>query len=270
MNGDSQFPETVEYKSCTARIYRLKNRKMIRFEVRYHDLDLSLQRLTFPTYATAKKMADTVVKMLAENREGFVTLRGREAYEYRAATEMLAPFGQSLLQATTAMTENLRLLNGAASVQEAVKYFVNNRPQKSPDITVHKVVDELQALKAKEGNVGKWYQRDLRLRLNKFADSFNCPISTVTPGVIRDYLLNMNVENRTRHNLRTTLTTLFNFAKAEGYLAADFKGVPAPSKRTTAPGFPAGPDSSRSNCRGSRCCLARQACGPNCWRRRSS
>jgi len=48
MSEDSRFPETVEHKSCTARIYRLKNRKAIRFEVRYHDLDGSLQRLTFP------------------------------------------------------------------------------------------------------------------------------------------------------------------------------------------------------------------------------
>lgn len=140
------FPQTVEFKSCNATIYVQNHRGKERYEVRYYDLDGSLQRLTFPSYATAKQMADTVVKLLAENREGFVTLRGREAYEYRAAMELLKPFGQSLLQAATAMTDGLSLLNGAACITEAVKYFVDNRPQKSPDITVREVVDQLLAL----------------------------------------------------------------------------------------------------------------------------
>jgi len=49
---------------------------------------------------------------------------------------------------------------------------------------------------------------------------------------IRDYLLGMDVSNRTRHNQRTTLGTLFNFARNEGYLPADHKGIPRPTKRS--------------------------------------
>lgn len=81
MKNVSAFPETVEYKSCTATIYRHKHRECERFEVRYYDLDGSLQRVTFVKYEGAAKLANTVVEELAKNRAQPVTLRGVEAYE---------------------------------------------------------------------------------------------------------------------------------------------------------------------------------------------
>jgi len=87
MKQISNLPETVEYKSCTATIYLQKNRDVLRYEVRYYDVDGSMQRLTFPTYSSAKKFADTAVKEIAANREHFVTLRGRDAFDYQTAIE---------------------------------------------------------------------------------------------------------------------------------------------------------------------------------------
>jgi len=58
-----------------------------------------------------------------------------------------------------------------------------------------------------------------------------CPISRVSQQEIRDYQLNRDISDRTRHNLRTTLTTLFNFARNECYLPTDYKGVERPTKR---------------------------------------
>ncbi len=232
MKHNCTFPETVEHRSCTATIYHQQHRGGERFEVRYYDVDGSKQRVTFPTYPSAKKFADSAVKELAEHREHFITLRGRDALEYQMAVETLAPLGLSLSQAATRIAEQHQQLGGRGTAPEAIKYFLEIRPQRSPDITVREVVDQLLELKKKEGEVGKIYLRDLRLRLNKFAESFQCPISKVSTQDIRDYLLNRDVSNRTRHNLRTTMTTLFNFAKVEGYLPADHKGVPRPTKRS--------------------------------------
>jgi integrase len=232
MKLNCTLPETVEYKSCTATIYHQHHRRAERFEVRYYDVDGSCQRLTFPSYSSAKKFAETAVKEIAANREHFITLRGRDAFEFQTALERVTPLGLSISQAVTLLTEHHRQLAGQGTLSEAVKYFLENRPQKSPDITVRQVVDQLLALKEKEGEVGKIYLRDLRVRLHKFAEAFQCPISRVSPADIRDYLLERNVSNRTRHNLRTTLTTLFNFARNEGYLPADHKGVPRPTKRS--------------------------------------
>jgi hypothetical protein len=76
------YPKTVEYKSCTATIYLQKHRGKERFEVRYYDLDGSLQRLSFPDEDAATKFSDAVVRALSTNRENFVTLRGADAYNY--------------------------------------------------------------------------------------------------------------------------------------------------------------------------------------------
>jgi len=95
-------------------------------------------------------------------------------------------------------------------------------------------VDELLALKQREASVGQLHLRDLRNRLGRFAEKFNCPICKVSSTAIREYILAQPVGERTRHNLRTTLAMLFNFAAGEGYLAADHKGVPRPTKRRRA------------------------------------
>src|SRR5512137_275096 len=99
MKDNCTFPETVEYKSCTATIYHQQHRKRERYEVRYYDVDGSKQRVTFPTYPGAKKFAEVAVKELAANRERFVTLRGRDAFEYQTAVETLAPLGLTISQA---------------------------------------------------------------------------------------------------------------------------------------------------------------------------
>ncbi len=65
MKTVSTFTETVEHKSCTATIYRHKHRENERFEVRYYDLDGSLQRVTFAMFSGAAKFANTVVEELA-------------------------------------------------------------------------------------------------------------------------------------------------------------------------------------------------------------
>ena len=232
MKQNSAFPETVEHKSCTATIYHQQHRRGERFEVRYFDVDGSRQRLTFPTCSSAKKFAETAVREIAANREHFITLRGRAAFDYQSATETLSPLGLSIAQGATLIAENHRQLGGRGTLPEAIKYFLENRPRQSPGITVREVVDQLLALKAKEGEVGQIYLRDLRVRLHKFAKAFQCPISRVSPQEMREYLLAGDVSHRTRHNLRTTLTTLFNFALSEGYLPADHKGVPRPTKRS--------------------------------------
>jgi hypothetical protein len=164
MKNQCPFPERVEFKSCTATIYHQLRRGAERFEVRCYDVDGLMQRLTFPTYSSAKKFAETAVKEIAGNREHFITLRGRHAFDYQMALETLSPLSLSLAQAATLVADNHRQLDGKATLCEAVKYFLENRPQKSPDITVREVVDQLLALKEKEGEVGRyiaWKERSI-------------------------------------------------------------------------------------------------------------
>jgi integrase len=225
------FPKTVEYRGCKATIYLQNPRRTARFEVRCYDAEGAQQRLTFATYEIAKEFAKAAVREIAQNRSNFITLRGVEASDYQQVVKLLAPTGLSLRDATTLVVDSLRLLEGSAGILDAVRYYADHRPRKSPDITVRQVVKELLDLKQREGAVGPLHLRDLRNRLGRFADKFDCPICKVSPQMIRDHILAQLVSERTRHNLRTTLAMLFNFAAAEGYLPADHKGVPRPTKR---------------------------------------
>jgi integrase len=224
------LPKTVEYRGSSATIYLQNPRNTTRYEVRFYDVDGAQQRVTFATYEAAKEFADAVVREIAQNRSNFITLRGQEAYEHQQVMQLLSPTGLSLKEATDVVLESKRLLGDSAGIMEAVKYFADNRPRKSPDITVRQVVDELLDLKQREGEVGKLHLRDLRNRLGRFAAKFNCPICKVSSNAIREFILEQPVSTRTRHNLRTTLATLFKFAANEGYLPADHKGVPRPAK----------------------------------------
>lgn len=230
----SAFPKSVEYRGHKAAIYLQNQRGYRRYEVRFYDVDGIQQRFTFTTSEDAKEFAEATVREIARNRSNFLTLRGQEAYEYQQVVRLLAPTGLALRDVANIVVESNRLLEGGTGLLDAVKYFVDHRPRKSAAITARQVVDELLDLKQREGSVGHLHLRDLRNRLGRFADKFDCPICKISSTMIRDYILAQPVGERTRHNLRTTLATLFNFAAGEGYLASDHKGVPRPTKRRRA------------------------------------
>jgi integrase len=225
------FPQAVEYRGTKAVIYLQKQGTKERFEVRYFDVDGSKQRTTFPSLNMAQTFADAAVRELVKSRGDFLTLRGAEAHGYTKAVDLLAPMGLNVEQSANITVQCQQVLGGQGSIVDAVRYYVENRPKKSPEITVQQVVDELLDLKRREASIGSLHERDLRNRLGKFAAYFRCPIRQVKPEDIRDYLLNLPVSERTRHNMRTTIAGLFNYAKQEGYLPADHKGVPRPTKR---------------------------------------
>ncbi len=231
MQTKNTYPKTVEYRGQKAVIYFQKLNGNNRYEVRLYDVDGTKQRTTFNTYEAAKEFAEQALREVVDNRANLLTLRGADAYAYADANNLLSSVGLSLRDAVQTVLECRRLLAGSSSIVEAVRYFVDNRPRKSPDITVRQVVDQLLDLKQREGSVGPLHMRDLRNRLGRFTEKFNCPIRQVSPPAIREYLLAQPVGERTRHNLRTTLAMLFNFADAEGYLPADHRGVPRPTKR---------------------------------------
>ncbi|MCX6924171.1 MAG: tyrosine-type recombinase/integrase [Verrucomicrobia bacterium] len=225
------LPKTVEYRGSTATIYLQNPRNKTRYEVRYYDVDGAQQRLTFATFEAAKEFAEAAVREISQNRSNFITLRGQEAYGYQQAVTLLSTTGVSLIDAARLVFDNVKLVGSAAQVAEALKYFVDNRPTKPLDVSVRQVVNEFVNLKIQEGEVGDLHLRDLRNRLGRFADAFECPISKVRPEAIRDHVLKQDVGLRTRHNLRTTLTTFLNYARAEGYIPADHRGVLFPAKR---------------------------------------
>jgi len=61
------------------------------------------------------------------------------------------------------------------------------------------------------------YLQSLRSHLSRFAEHFRMNINTVTSAQIEDCCDEIKRGPRTRNNIRLSIVTLFNFAKARGY-----------------------------------------------------
>ncbi len=65
--------------------------------------------------------------------------------------------------------------------------------------------------------------QDLRQRLDRFAKSFQCDISSVATSDIQDFLLSLGLAPKTVNNFRTAISNLFSFARLKRYVATDCK-----------------------------------------------
>src|SRR5437764_13348224 len=87
--------------------------------------------------------------------------------------------------------------------------------------SIAETVKEILAVKKQDG-MSVRYLQSLRSHLNRFAEHFRMNIATVTAAQIEDWLRRIKRGPRTRNNLRHSIVTLFNFAKARGYLPKTF------------------------------------------------
>ncbi|MCL5098269.1 MAG: hypothetical protein M1608_12230 [Candidatus Omnitrophica bacterium] len=167
--AEPDFPETVEFKSSKARIYRQRHRGKFRFEVRHHDAEGLMQRATFDDYDAAKKHANALVKQMANGGQDMLVLRGPERRAYKRASQLLDSSGLDLDGLVTDSLAANKLLDGVGTLKDAANYFAKHRPKALPTITVEAVVAEFIESR-KLGEAGKLYLRDLRLRLGHFTD----------------------------------------------------------------------------------------------------
>ena len=65
------------------------------------------------------------------------------------------------------------------------------------------------------------YLKDIRGLLGDFAKDFQCPLSSIQPEDLREYLNAKRVGLVSKENRRRMLVVLFNFAKAQGWLRAN-------------------------------------------------
>src|SRR5439155_23162523 len=83
--------------------------------------------------------------------------------------------------------------------------------------SVGETVKETLEAKQQDG-MSVRYLQSLRSHLNRFAEHFQMNVSSVTAAQIEDWLRRTKRGPRTRNNIRLSIVTLFNFAKARGYL----------------------------------------------------
>lgn len=115
------------------------------------------------------------------------------------------------------------------SLEDAVAFFLNHNKQKIPTMTLTESLDEFLAFKARTTSLDN--SGTLKTHFNSFKKKISKPLHLITTKDLDDYLKEIAVA-RSRHNHRTSICALFNWAKSKGYLsktedtAADGTEVP--------------------------------------------
>jgi len=167
------------------------------------------QRQTFRDHEEAKTAADQARVQAKNFGTAAFSISDRLRTEALQAEQLLKPFGVSIGEAAKFYTEHLR------KVQNSEKVSI--------------VVEQLLAAKEHD-NLRPRYLKDLRVRLNRFSESFGeRPIAEISAGEINGWLRGFKPFNRNTFRLRISI--LFSYAIERGWCTgnpvADVKKVKA-------------------------------------------
>ena len=214
-----RFPITVKKGHATVKVYKVKNRLLTNYTVSYVDGD-GRKRKTFADLEKAKEKASNVADNLNKGDLEALKLTGGDKQIYTQACEAIKGTGIQLLSAAHEFARAFAVLGGAHIV-EAARYYKKHVDVDLPQMTVAQAVEKFRDAKAAEG-LSAAYLHDIDVLLGDFADNFQCPLSSIQPEDLREYLNGKRVGLVSKENRRRLLVVLFNFAKkAQGWLRAN-------------------------------------------------
>ncbi len=212
------FPLVVKRGSVSVKIYRTPSNGCDSYTLSYYQ-DGVRKRPTFPTLQAAKDEANVVVNRLGNTDADVLTLTSADRSAYLRARQVLDPIGTHIENAAVEFAQAKQLL-GEVPLLQAAQYYLKRHPVHIAPRPVVAVVEEMLKLKQSDG-LSEGYLKHLRYDLEKFANAFHCNIGTVMGPDIDRWLRGLGVSPRTRNNLRTSVQTLFAFAKVQRYLPKD-------------------------------------------------
>jgi hypothetical protein len=209
------FPITIKKGSASVKIYRVKNRESVSYTVSHVGATGRVLR-QFADLDEAKSEAAVVAQNLALGDMEALKLTGREKQIYVEAERAIAATGLPLHSVAHEFARAFQILGGA-NIVEAARYFRKHVTPDLPQVMVADAVQKFYEAKEHEG-VSAMYLKDIRILLGAFADAFNCPLSSIQPEDLRQYLNALRVGFVSKENRRRLLVVLFNFAKANRWL----------------------------------------------------
>jgi len=210
-----EFPMTIKKGHAVAKIYRVKNRGLVNYCVSYISAN-GRQRRNFADLNLAKREAANIAQTLADGDMEALKLTGAERQIYVEAERAIAGTGLPLHSVAHEFARAFDILGGAHIV-DAARYYKKHVDIDLPQITAAEAVAKFHAAKQAEG-MSAVYLGDIRWLLGNFAEVFQCPLSSIQPEDLREYLNAKRVGLVAKENRRRLLVVLFNFAKAQGWL----------------------------------------------------
>ena len=215
--GD-KFPIEVRKGHATVKIYEVKNRSRANYCVSYVG-PTGRQRRNFVDLGSAKREAANTAQTLAAGDAEALKLTGREKQIYVEAERALSGIGLPLHTVAHEYARAHEILGGGHIV-EAARYYKQHVDVDLPEVSVAGAVEKFRSAKEAEGMSAK-YLEDIRTLLGHFARSFLCPLASIQPDDLRQYLNAMKIGLVAKNNRRRMLVVLFNFSKAQGWLRAN-------------------------------------------------
>lgn len=213
--GRRKKPVRVKRGNVTVRIYHVKTHGSDSYQVA--DYSGGTRKLrSFATMSAARKEAELIARRLSKGDGDVLALRSADRAAYLRAIEVLRPTGVPIELAAVLFADAHQKLGGR-SLAEAIDFFIKHNATALPQKAVAEVYRELVAAKRADG-ASPMYIKDLNFRLGKFADSFQCPIGSVSAVDLNAFLRGLESSGRSRNNFRLAIGTLFKFAAASGYL----------------------------------------------------
>jgi integrase len=221
-------PAIVQVGSARVLIYRQSYRKKVgrrlrryfRFNVVHYRRSDGEKRLrirqSFSSLADARFEARRIAIAIGNGEADVLQLTSSDRASYLHAIDALRSLKIPLHIAVEEYVEARQ--HAGASLITAAKQYAQRNAFVSVRKTVADVVEELLAAKQQDG-MSLRYLQSLRSHLNRFADHFAMNLGTVTAAQIEDWLRRTKSGPRNRNNIRLSIVTLFNFAKARGYLS---------------------------------------------------
>jgi integrase len=208
--------EVIEGKGIKVPIYSSPVRGVTSFQLSYYK-EGKRERERTSSIESARKRARELIEELASGKaHGGVTFSAAQAAILKEAGESLKEFDVPLTRAVREYIEALRTLNGQGTLSEAAQFFVReDKKRKIPQIKFQDLVDKY--LLSITDNSYR-YKQDTQARLRLAAKAFSTDIQDITTTKIDEWLDSIKARGRTRNNYRTSLASLFSYARNQGYL----------------------------------------------------
>lgn len=184
----------VKRSGVTVAVYESRFRGRPRWEVRWH-WGGQVHRASRGAKNAALVLAGIMATRIANGETARYRLTDAQAYEMERACELLAPLGKTPLQVAyeeLARAAAATALPAGPMVSEVVACYLSA-----------KAAQEVSPLHA----------RDLSQRLNRFADSFRCPVGRLSGLAIGQWLDGLNVGPRSWNNYRQAVAGLLDYAR---------------------------------------------------------
>lgn len=209
------WPRKVVVGRETVTVYR---RKTPLGNFSFMVANYSGQKRRFDSYGTEADALDAAGKLARQLSARDVigaAMTKEQSVEYASAVQSLQPLGLTLSAAVAALVEAVKLTGDLSGVAAAARFY----KAKHKTVTAKRVADvvaELLAVKKSRGASSR-YLDDLKFRLEKFAEAFQCNIGSVTTATVQAWLDSQKLGTQSYANNRRVAHLLCEFAVARGY-----------------------------------------------------